>query len=348
MSRDKKAPTLSDIAACAGVSPYTVSVVLNGSRSNTRVSSATRDRILEAAARLKYHPNAMARGLVRRRTHAIGVLYGVVGADVVITNAYSSGVLQGILSAAAEAGYCVTIYTDLWRGGQENVARYRDGRTDGILVVAPQTNSSIVPDLSSLGIFLAVVSSTGAPYGVPSVDVDDFQGGRLATQHLLELGHTRIAHLTGNLNMQSAPLRRDAYCAALRDAGVEVRPEYILETRYDGETVDAAVQALMRLPEPPTALFAGNDTIALAAMQTAQQLGLSIPEDLSLVGFDDTPAASLVTPSLSSVQQPLQQISAEATRLLIAQIEGETVAPDCRLLAPQLVVRHSTAPFRAR
>jgi len=348
VSRDKKAPTLSDIAACAGVSPYTVSVVLNGSRSNTRVSPATRDRIMEAAARLKYHPNAMARGLVRRRTHAVGVLYGVVGAEVVITNPYASGVLQGILAAAAEAGYCVTIYTDLWRGGMENIARYRDGRTDGILVVAPPASSSIVPDLSSLGITLAVVSSSGEPYGVPSVDVDNMQGGRLATRHLLELGHTRIAHLAGNRDMMSAPVRRDAYCAALQEAGVPVRPEYILETRYDGETVQEAVQTLLRLPEPPTALFAANDTIALTAMQTAQQLGLSIPEDLSLVGFDDTPAASLVTPALTSVRQPLQQISALATRLLIAQIEGETVETACRLMAPQLVVRNSTAPCRAR
>lgn len=348
MRRGKNAPTLSDIAESAGVSLYTVSVVLNGSRSNTRVSQATRERILETAARLKYHPNAMARGLVRRRTHAIGVLFGVVGADVVITNPYASGVLQGILSEAAQAGYCVTLYTDPWYSSPQPTARYRDGRTDGILVVAPTANSPVVPELAALGLALAVVSSSGEPYGVSSVDVDNAQGGRLATEHLLSLGHTRIAHFTGSLDMMSAPPRRDAYFAALQAAGVPVRPEFIIETRYDGQTVDAAVQSLMRLPEPPTALFAGNDTIAITALQTVQKMGISVPEELSIVGFDDTPTAALVTPSLTSVRQPLQQISALATRLLIAQIEGEAGETTSTLLAPELVVRNSTAPCRAR
>ncbi len=348
MSQNKKAPTLSDIAECAGVSLYTVSSVLNGSRSNTRVSPATRARILEAAAQLKYHPNAMARALVRRRMHTIGILFGVVDAEGVVTNPYAAGVLQGTLAAAAEAGYCVTIFTEPWRGEPGTATRYRDGRTDGILVVAPPVNSPIVPELASLGLSLTVISYPVENCGVPSVDVDNYAGGRLATEHLLQLGHTRIAHLTGNPDMLSVPARREAYCAALQSAGIAIRPEYLVATRYDGQTVDAAVRALMALPEPPTALFAGNDTIAIAAMQTAQKMGIAIPDELSLVGFDDVPAASLVTPPLTSVHQPLQEISATATRLLIAQIEGETVEPSQRLIAPRLVLRGSTAPYRAR
>lgn len=342
MSRINRAPTLSDIAECAGVSLYTVSVVLNRSRSNTRVSQATRERILEAAARLKYHPNAMARGLVHRRLHTIGVLFGVLEADVVVTNPYASGVLQGTLAEAARAGYCVTIYTQPWRDTPDTAARYRDGRTDGILVVAPQLDSPIVPELSALGLSLAVVSSSGEPYGVPSVDVDNLQGGRLATEHLVALGHTRIAHITGNEDMQSVHVRREGYLAALADAGIAARPEYVVSARYDGATADDALDRLMRLPEPPTAIFAGNDTIALAALQTAVKRGIAVPQDLSIVGFDDAPETAMVTPPLTTVRQPLQQISAAATRLLIAQIEGEPVEKSCQLIAPQLIVRGST------
>lgn len=341
---DSKAPTLSDVARDAGVSIYTASVVLNGSRSNTRVSEGTRKRILETAATLRYYPNAMARGLVRRRMNTLGVLFGVIETSVVIANPYASTILQGILTAAADTGYCVTIFTESWKDAASSANRFRDGRTDGILVIAPPSSADILEGLSSLGLALSVIAASGEFYGAPSVDVDNAYGVCTALDHLLSLGHRRIAHLTGNPDMVSAQERREAFCAALNAARLPARADQILTCRYDGVGVADIVRTLLAQPDPPTAILAGNDRIALVALDVAYELGICVPDQLSLIGFDDIPEASLRTPPLTTVRQPLLQIGEKAARLLVARIEGEKVPAVPHLLEPQLIVRGTTAP----
>ncbi|HZP82271.1 MAG TPA: LacI family DNA-binding transcriptional regulator [Chthonomonadaceae bacterium] len=343
MTKPKRAPTLSDVAERAGVSPFTASVVLNGSRSNTRVSESTRQRILEVAAELRYHPNAMARGLVHRRMNTVGVLFSVMDSSAVVTNPYGSTILQGILMAAEKAGYNVTIFTETWRSAEQSAVRFRDGRTDGILVIAPVTDSDMMPGLAALGLPLVAIAYPAESYSAPCVDVDNARGIRLAVEHLLSLGHRRIAHLTGNPNMGSVPVRREAFCQVLAEAGIPILPEYIVTCRYDGLMTRESVAHLLALPEPPTAIVAGNDAIAIEAMAAARERGVAVPEQLSIVGFDDTPSATLVTPALTTVRQPLLEIGGMATRLLVAQIEGKTVPPTAHLLEPELVVRASTA-----
>ncbi len=345
MKRESKAPTLSDVANRAGVSLYTASVVLNGARSNTRVSEATRKRILETAEQLRYHPNAMARALVHRRMQTIGVLCGFVGASAeYITNPYISAVLQGALVAAARADCCVTLFTQTWLDAPRSAPRFRDGRTDGILVIPPPTDSDVVAGLAALKLPLSVVAYPGEPYGVPCVDVDNAKGIRIAVEHLLSLGHHRIAHLAGSRNMASAPIRQATFCAALAEAGIPVPADYIQPCGYGGDYVEEAMQRLLALPKPPTAVVAGNDVIAITALKVAQNLDVSVPEHLSIIGFDDAPAASLLTPTLTTIRQPLMQIGEAATRLLLMQIEGETVPFMTHLLEPELIVRGSTAP----
>ncbi|HLK56998.1 MAG TPA: LacI family DNA-binding transcriptional regulator [Chthonomonadaceae bacterium] len=344
MKPEIKAPTLGDVAKSAGVSLYTASVVLNGSRSNTRVSEATRQRIVEAAAELRYHPNLMARGLTNRRTHSLGVCFGVMMAHDTITNPYASHVLQGILAACSDLGYCVTLYTERWQDEATSAVRFRDGRCDGLIVIAPPTESDIVPALATLGLKLCAIAYPAETYGVNQVDVDNRRGIELAVSHLVELGHRRIAHIHGNADMASVPTRREAFVAAMARAGLPLYDHYIQAGSYDGMGIDEAIERLFALPDPPTALIAGNDTIAIAAMAACREREIRIPEQLSLVGFDGSLSGELVTPPLTTIKQPLHEIGATAAKLLIAEIIGKNDDARGHLLAPELVVRGSTGP----
>lgn len=357
MMRNGKAPTISDIAREAGVSRFTVSVVLNGARSNTRVSDATRQRILDSARSLRYQPNASARNLARRCTSTLGVLFGVVPSASALNDNYASGILAGIVARSAARRYDVMLYTEPWRTDDGRPAeRYRDRRTDGIVLVAPLTDSQMLEELAaSAPSPLVTISSSpeqATELGVACVDVDNARGIALAVEHLAALGHTRFAHLTGNANVYSADARRAGFLTALDAAGLPARPEYVVSCTYKGDTAATALQTLMALPEPPTAVIAGNDNLAISVLQAARDLGLCVPDDLSVVGFDDMPAAAQVTPTLTTVRQPLRAIGAAAADLLIDAIEAQRGAeaeepipvPPPLLLEPELVVRASTAP----
>ena len=350
--RTEKAPTLSDVARDSRVSEATVSVVLNGARSNTRVSAETRRRIEESAALLRYQPNASARSLVRQRTNTLGVLFGVIESRTALADNYGSGILQGIVSQAASQHYEVHLYTEPWHDAPRSAGRYRDQRTDGVLLVAPLTDSDMLSGLAAAQIPLVAISPD-APEAerldVPFTDIDNAAGVRMAVRHLAELGHTRIAHLTGDQNIYSVQSRREAFIGALNDAGIEAAPEYLMYGMYSGERAGQDLRHLLSLPHSPTAIVAGNDNIALAVIRAAQEIGVSVPHDLSVVGFDDVPAAAYVTPGLTTIRQPLAAIGAMAVTLLIDRISNRkhSHSTDCLegcLLTPELIVRGSTAP----
>ncbi len=353
-----KAPTLSDVAREAGVSPYTVSGVLNGARTNTRVSPATRDRILASAKRLRYQPNAQARNLARRCTQTLGVLFDYVRTSEVLTTDYSSAILQGIVSEAAACQYDILLYTDTSAPGDPqsmaSLARFRDQRTDGIIVVAPLEGDAVMADLAASGLPLVAISA--APFQtmgnhIAFVDVDNGEGIDLAVSHLASLGHERIAHLTGNANMYSVGVRRDAFFAATNRHGLITDNALICECAYDGSLVDEAMDALFALPQPPTAIVAGNDSIALSVLEVARKKNLSVPDQLSVIGFDDVALAAHVSPKLTTLRQPLAEIGGAAVRLLIERISCQSASepegaagasPTARLLYPELIVRDST------
>lgn len=334
--------TIYDVAKESGFSLSTVSNVLNdGPRP---VKPETRQRILATMQRLNYHPSAMARGLARQRTHTIGVLFGVVEPSAVILNAYSAAVLQGILTAAASTGYNVTHYTTAWIDAQHSLPSFRDRRSDGLIVVAPTTDSDLMPALSSLHLPLVAVSWPSERGSVPSIDGDDRIGARLAVEYLVELGHERIAHLMGHPNLISSVARRDTFLEVLREAGITPRPEYVLPGQYSTEIGHENARRLLSGPHPPTAIFAGNDEIAVGVVEAARELGIRIPEQLSLIGYDDRPLSALMNPRLTTIRQPFVKIGEHAVRLLIQKVEGKEVLPITHLLAPELVVRDSTAP----
>ena len=178
--------------------------------------------------------------------------------------------------------------------------------------------------------------------GVPFVDVDNAAGARLAAEHLLALGHTRIAYLRGGPSQYSVAERGDAFAETLANAGVSIPPEYDLPGDFEepGRTENA--RRLLTLPNRPTAIFATNDNIALAALRVARSLGIRVPDELSLIGFDDYPLAEHATPPLTTIHHPLAQISALAVQLLIQRIEGEPIRETAHYFPPHLILRAST------
>ncbi len=332
--------TIRDVARECGVSTATVSNVLNNT--GRPVHPKTRSLILDAIQRLNYHPNAIARGLTGQRLQAVGVLFGVVEPEVV-TNPYANLILAGILAVAAEREHNIMLWTTPWRNAVESASGYRDRRADGFIVVAPPLNSDIVFGLASMGLPIAVVSSQAVPDGVPFVDVDNEKGLYLSTRYIIQLGHRRIAHMTGDIHQPSVEGRRNGFLKAMQEAEIPVRPEYMVTSWYIRGQSKADARKLLTLPDRPTAIVTGSDNIAIDILEVARELNIAVPEELSVTGFDDYPLATLVTPQLTTVRQPLSELGKIATTMVLDQID--MVGPvTSRILKPELIVRDSTAP----
>jgi LacI family transcriptional regulator len=343
------AANLRQVAARAGVSVSAASAVLNAPQANTRISEETRRRILGVAAELNYTPNAVARGLKQRRTQTVGVLFGWSGQRA-LRSQYSVSMLDGVVEGAGDSGYHVLLYTKRWHDAAAAAAAFADQRTDGVVVVAPPDDPDSVPTLIAGGRPVVVVSSVPGLPDVPYVTIDNREGAAIALEHLRSLGHTRIAYATTARNRHSLRLRYDAYRSWMAERGLAVPDAHVLDAlpASDGTPDDLPrrVAALMRLPagERPTALFAATDDLAARILDALRGAGFAAPGDLSVVGFDDVPVASLTTPKLTTVHQPLFEMGRLAARLLVARIEGreEATGGPAHVLNPQLVVREST------
>lgn len=325
--------TLKEIAAQTGVSMTTISKVLNGA---TDVSSATR-ALVEASLR----ESGYRRRKSRQRREYIEVVLHELDGD------WALAVIEGVRESAAEAGLVISLSVTGDRRGPgpgwlDSVMRR--GPTGIILLFA-----GISPDqratLEARGIPFVIIDPAGDPApGIPSVGSANWSGGLAATRHLLELGHRRIAVITGPDDVMCALARLDGYRAAMTSAGVKIEPEWIRYGDFQREGGERHARDLLRLPDPPTAIFAGNDLQALGVLHAAQAMGLEVPRDLSVVGFDDLAIAELASPRLSTVHQPLREMAEQATRILLRLLDD--VAPEVTRieLATSLVVRDSTAP----
>lgn len=338
-------PTIKDIARACDVSTATVSYVINGK--NTLLPE-TRERVLRTMREMNYHPSAVARGLAKKRMNTLGLLFDNVGSEMAVWHPYTSGILQGVLSASAQAGYNVTIFTELWHSAEQSLPKLRDQRTDGILIVAPPADTDILPSLRSAGSRVVTISSESGPFGMPSVDVDNALGITLAVRHLRELGHQRIAFLGGEPNMVSAVVREAAFRDALQASGVPVLPDFVAAASYQHATIAYRLaQRLLRLPVPPTAVVAGNDQIAMGVLDAARAFGIAVPDQLSVVGFDDIPDVARLQTPLTTLRQPFAEIGTAATRLLLRLLCGDFVPADTLLVAPELIVRGTTGPLKS-
>lgn len=325
-----KAARLRDVAAAAGVDTSVVSRVLSG---DTRLSirPETRQRVLEAAARLQYRPNTAARTLKTARTMAIGM----VVPD--LANINYATIAQGAEERAAMAGYTLVLVSG---SATERLADLH-GRIDGLLVGMATSETPRLGDFG--GRLPALLVNRREPCGIPSVTVDDEAGARLATEHLVTLGHRRIGHIAGPQNADTARRRLAGFQAALEAAGIEPDPQLIAETSFDEAGGHLAATRLLRMEPRPTALFVANVRAAIGALAAANHLGLNVPGDISLVGFHDAPFASYLNPPLTTVRMPLREMGQQAVDHLLTLLDGGEVEDAMVATPPELVVRSSTA-----
>ena len=350
MNKEKNLPvsnsaTLQDIAQSVGISKVAVSVVLNGATSNTRVSAKTRQRILDAAAVLNYHPNAAAQGLKRGRTNTLGLLFGLtITSTQSMASALSASIIQGVAVAAEAERHNLMLFTDLWRNGKQDMNCLRDQRADGAVIAMPLIGTGMIEALLALKHPLVFIGYSSQTERIVSVDVDNVRGGYDAAQHLLSLGHQRIAHFQGDGFYACTAQRREGFLRAMQEAGVAVPPEYLISDSYSGATTEENFHRIMALPLPPTAIFCGNDLMAGKLLRAAAQAGVSVPQQLSVIGFDDVFLPTYMDAPVTTIRQPFFEMGCEAARLLLQKLRGEEVPDATHLLSHELIVRHTTAP----
>jgi DNA-binding LacI/PurR family transcriptional regulator len=328
-----RAVVMADVAKLAGVSLQTVSRVINDS---PHVSVATRQRVVDAMRKLEYRPNPVARALVTGRSKTLGV----VSFDTTLFGPAST--LFGIERAAHDAGYFVSIVSlrALTRSSvMSAVERLRAQGVDGILVIAPQ--ESATQALLHLPQDVPVVAAEAGPdESVPLVAVDQVAGARLATAHLLELGHRTVWHISGPRDWLEAQDRVNGWRATLEEAGAAPPP--VLVGDWSAHAGHELGRQLAANPDV-TAVFVANDQMALGVLRSLHEAGRRIPEDLSVVGFDDIPEAGYFTPPLTTVRQNFNEMGRRSLLLLLEQIESGVRTPARETVAPELVVRASTA-----
>jgi LacI family transcriptional regulator len=328
--------TITQVARKAGVGVATVSRVLNGSPA---VREGTRRRVLDAIADLGYAPNPAARALSTGRTLSIGVVAPFFTRPSVMER------LRGVSHVLAGAGYQLVLF-DVERPGQDSESfRTLPSGLDGVLSI------SLCPPEPDLARFEAagmpVVLVDHPDQRLPGVHTDDVEGGRLATEHLLALGHRRIAFLGdfehNHHGFTSSAMRRRGYEKALAAAGCDVDPELVRRAAHGREPAAALARELLGSERPPTAVFAASDTQALGVLEAAEELGVAVPGDLSVVGYDDIELARYA--GLTTVAQPLEESGARGAALLLAALEG--AAAEATQLPIELVVRSTTGPRAA-
>ncbi|HJR25301.1 MAG TPA: LacI family DNA-binding transcriptional regulator [Acidimicrobiales bacterium] len=328
-------PTIADVAAKAGVGLGTVSRVLNGS---PRVSAATRARVLSAIEVLDYRPSPLAQGLSRGRCQTLGVVVPF------FTHASAIERLRGVVAALDQSRYDLVLFnveSPLHRD-EHLAALTRRDRADGLLVLSLPVPEPDLERLTHAGVPVVLVDAMGR--GVPMVVTDDIEGGRLAAQHLVGLGHRAIGFIGHNrdnpFGFTSSAQRELGFDAVLREARLPQRPELRRHGPHDREVARTLATELLAEPDPPTAIFASSDVQATGVLAAARAAGCRVPEDLSVIGFDDIELSAYV--GLTTVRQPLYDSGFLGAQLLLDAVAGNTPDPVGHELPLQLVERHTT------
>ncbi len=334
-----KRSTIAEIAAKAGVSIPTVSRVLNN---RPDVAPATRERV-EQVIKESGFIHSRVKNVLKESSGIIDMLVPD------LTNLYSVEIVRGVeeVLERTELRLALSLTHNSPEFEQRWLARVIDGATDGAILVLAQGQSQRLDMLQRNRIPFVVVDHRGElGADVPSVGATNWLGGRQATEHLLSLGHRRIAIISGDAALRCSRDRIAGYRAALEDAGIPIEPELIRPGLFIQQTGYEQTCALLDLPEPPTAIFAGSDTQAMGVYSALHARDLSIPDSMSVVGFDDVPLASIITPALTTVRQPLVEMGRVATTMLLRLIAEEPLDSMRVELATNLVVRESSVPLR--
>jgi LacI family transcriptional regulator len=328
----KRRPTITDVAAAAGVSVATVSKAVNG---RYGVAPETVDRVLQVVADLGYESSLIASSMRSRTTGVIGVL-------VADFEPFSAEILKGVGQALGDSRYDLLAYSGT-RGTAEGWERRSLSRLSGTLIDGAIMVTPTVVNVNAEVPVVAIDPHTG-PADLPTVECDSFGGALQATRHLIELGHSRIGFIAGRPDLRSSIARDAGYRRALAVAGIPLDPALVGSCSYQPDAVRLAALEMLRRPDRPTAIFAANDISGLEIVRVASELGLDVPRDLSVIGFDDVPEASKATPALSTVRQPMQVLGAEAVRMLLELMDGSTPSVTHVKLPTRLIARGTTGP----
>lgn len=335
--KSRKRPTQADVANLAGVSQTTVSQVLNDA--DIAIPEETRKRILKAMNELGYIPNRMARSLRSGETRTIGMIVPDSA------NPFFAEVARGVEDASFKQGYSVILCNS--DGNLDKELLYSDVLTemqiDGILFIAAGLSEEHIQTLQERRIPLVVVDREIPDVAVDSVLADNTKGGWLATRHLIELGHRRIGCIQGPSDLSPSADRIIGYRRALEEAGISVDEEIMVRGDFQYEGGHQAARRLLTSEKPPTAVFACNDLMAIGTISAAVEMGYQIPDDLSVVGYDDLPLARFANPPLTTVVQPKHEIGTIAATMLLERVRDMDAPSHRRVLDTSICVRRSTA-----
>jgi LacI family transcriptional regulator, galactose operon repressor len=338
-----RSPTSHDVARLAAVSRTTVSYVLNNSDSGIAISKATRQRVLDAARDLGYHPNAAARSLRRQRAGVVG-LVTYDPSNRMGSNAFMWLVMDGVLSELGPTG--IRLIVEAANDGRPDpcVSLVREGHVDGLIVTGARPANTELRVLHADGIPIVLwgrLSESDLPY----VDIDNIAAGRAAVEHLLDLGHTRIGCITNAppLTDTAAADRLEGYRSALESRGHPFDESLVRGGHFDERSGLVAMTSLLERTERPTAVFVASDEVALGALKAAKTAGVRVPDELAIVGFDDLPIATFVEPALTTVRVPAREIGRVAARALMDAVADPTsLREPAQVLTTELIVRDSS------
>jgi LacI family transcriptional regulator len=335
--RKGEATTIDEVARLAGVSPMTVSRVVNG---KVHVRESTRDRVMRAVKQLGYTPNLAASSLAAAQTTRIALVY---------TNpseGYLRQLLVGALRGSARAA--VQLVVDAWDevdpDAEREAARVLARSVAGVILPPPLCESpTVVAELVEAGIPVVAIASGREESDISRVRVDDFIASREITRHLIGLGHRRLGFIHGHPNQTASARRFEGFRAALEEAGIGLEPAWVQPGEFTYRSGLKAAEKLLGRKQRPSAIFASNDDMAAAAISVAHRRGLDVPRDLSVVGFDDTSAATNVWPELTTVRQPIAAMADTAVDILMRGIRRQDATPVDKVLPHTLVKRGSVA-----
>ena len=332
--------TIIDVAKAAGVSTATVSRVINSPKA---VRKQTRERVQRAMEECKYKYNSLARGIVTKRTNTIGLILPT------ITNPIFAESTKGVQDYLNDHAYQVVLGSTDYDHKKEVklIQVFREMRVDGILITTTDLKSRELQDMLEDEFPFVLLYSTVREGPLSSVGVDNHLGGYRATEHLIQMGHTRIAMLAGTFSFSDKSYHRwNGYRECLLANGIKYDPKFLIQSPYELEKGKEGIKQLLQRKNPPTAVFCSNDYLAIGALKGAHEMGVHVPDDMSIVGFDDIALASYIQPGLNTIRQPAYQMGAEGAAILLQRISSPSDKSTHRLLDSELVVRNSVAKYQ--
>jgi LacI family transcriptional regulator len=331
--------TLTDIARKTGFSVSTVSRVLHDQTRKYKISEETSIAVRRAAEELGYTPNKLARGLRLKKTHMIGVIVPDV------SNPFFAMVVKSVSKGARRAGYGITVSDSDEESNieEESLRALLETRVDGLLIAAVGQEYGHIRDVKRIRTPLVMIDRWSSDLEVDAISVDNFKGGYLATDHLLREGHRKIALIQGRRGTNANEGRLQGYLKAMKEANVIVPPQYVVGDDFGTLNGYIETKSLLQLKDPPSAIFAAGDLIALGVLQALKEESVVIPKNISLVTFDDPSFASYLSPPLTAVEQPVEKMGEMAVQLLIHRMRAPDAEIKQVLLEPRLIVRESVA-----